>query len=126
MTSIALDTNGDWDVSSGTLTFLEGADETAQKVKARLSFHRGEWFLDLSQGVPYFEAFLVKNPDIDALRQVVRKIILDTPGVKSVDTLTLDWDRKRRRMSMTFQARHDSGAIIVGGRGDAFVVEVRS
>ena len=124
MTTIALDSNGDWDITGGRLSLITDAAECAQKVKARLSFHRGEWFLDLRQGVPYFEAFLVKNPDIDSIRQIVQRIILDTPGVKTLDSLVLDWDRRRRKLNFTFQARHDSGAIIRGGRGAAFIVEV--
>lgn len=125
MATIALDTDGDWDITGGRLTLLTDAPECAQKLTARLRFFRGEWFLDLRQGVPYFEAMLVQNPDINAVRQIIWRIITETPGVKSLESLTLNWDKRTRKLQVLFQATHDSGAIIQGGRGAPFIIEVQ-
>jgi hypothetical protein len=38
------------------------ADEFAQRLRVRLSFFKGEWFLNLDEGMPYYQLILVKGP----------------------------------------------------------------
>ncbi len=52
---VALTTGGhDWDLSSGTFTFTSGLDGVAQAIDFNIRLHRGEWFMDLAKGIPYF------------------------------------------------------------------------
>lgn len=45
----------DFDLSSGTFKFTSGLDGVAQAIHFGILMHRGEWFMDLTKGIPYFE-----------------------------------------------------------------------
>ncbi|MFY1894735.1 hypothetical protein ACOTCN_12180 [Achromobacter xylosoxidans] len=46
----------------GRASLIDGAAKVAQQIKVTLLAFLGEWFLDTSFGVPYFEEVLVKTP----------------------------------------------------------------
>lgn len=96
-------TTGDLDISGKDfrLTVEETGEALAQRLSIRLDFARGEWALDLRQGVPYFEEILVKNPDLIGVRAIFREVILETPGVESIDQLDLDLDTAQRILRVT-------------------------
>lgn len=108
---IALDDDGDLSVSGGDLQLVSGADAIVQAVRIRLQFFRGEWFLDVDAGVPYFQDVLVKNPDPNVLQAVFRAAILETPGISELTALSIDFDRTNRRLSVSYRADTDVGEI---------------
>lgn len=99
-------------LTNGHLTFLEGHEAIAQKVKIRLWFFRGEWYLDQREGIPYWTRLFVKDPDLPALEAMFRRVIQGTPGIAIVDRLTLELDRATREASLSFAAKTDAGATI--------------
>lgn len=79
------------------IQIVRGVDAYAQRLRARLRFFKGEWFLDKRQGMPYFEAILVKNPDISLIQSIFRQAVLSTPGTQSIyrmDTRLVSVERK--------------------------------
>lgn len=106
-------------LTNGHLTFIQGHEAIAQKVKIRLWFFLGEWYLDQREGIPYWTRVLVKNPDIPGLESMFRRVIAETPGVAVVERLTLTLDRATRAATLDFSARTDEGALIELG---AFLV----
>lgn len=113
----------EWDLTldaTGNLVFVTGADAVAQRVRSRLQFFRGEWFLDTRQGVPYFEDILVKNPRRELVVSLLREAILETPGVASITTFSLSIDNATRSASVTFKALTtdgdtvDVGPVLIG------------
>lgn len=106
---ILLDSTGDIDVSQQDLHQTSGMQAVIQGVSIRLKFFMGEWFADLSVGVPYFQQVLVKNPNINVLTSVFRTIILGTPGVNSLSSLSLDYNASARTLSVTFAGDTDFG-----------------
>ncbi len=85
--SIKLDAAGDLDVAGGRLSFVTRGARAKQKLRVRLSTILKEWFLDERVGVPYFEEILVKNPDLDRVREIYRDVVLGTPEVASCETV---------------------------------------
>ena len=63
---------------------------------------------------------LVKNPDLGAIAEIYREVLLGDEGIQDLDTLTLDLDDSTRALSISFEALHVSGAPIVF---DQFVLE---
>ena len=63
---------------------VEGANQTAQQIKIALLTFFGEWFMDTTIGVPYFEQVLIKSPEKAKIENVFRKKILDVANVKRV------------------------------------------
>lgn len=127
MSAFALDpVYNDFAFTSGRMSLVTGPAETAQKLNARLAMTKGSWFLDTQQGTPWFQALLVKNPSVPALTQILRSIILGTPGVKSIISMPVAYDPANRLITWgPIQIQHDSGAQITGGRGQPFIVDTQ-
>ena len=99
-----------WDlvVETDDLLLIEGDAAIGQGVRFAFGFFLGEWFLDESQGLPYFTEILVKNPNLVAVREWFRLTIAESPGIASIETLQLVF-APNRRLSVTFSA--NGGAI---------------
>jgi hypothetical protein len=81
----------------------------------KLSMWLGEWYLDLSQGTPWLTILGVKNPDLNAVRQVLQGIIAGTPPVNVVNDVSLAFDTTTRNLTWSWTATLDSGVVITGG-----------
>ncbi len=96
----------------------------AIKLKHRLAFVLGEWFLDQRLGVPYFDVVFVKNPDIEVIRRMFRRIILSCPPIADVKSLDVYFLKAERKLVYEFQAVAEDGRTITGGSGNEFIVGV--
>lgn len=109
---LALSRDHDLDVGLlGELSFIDGAERISQQVKVTLLAFLGEWFLDTSFGVAYFESILVKSPDRASIEAVLRARIRAVPGVDRVRRLDLDIERELRILRVTFEADTAAGRI---------------
>lgn len=100
-TDIGLGDDGDLDTSTGDLVLLSDVDAVRQDVDIRLQFFRGEWFLNLDEGIPYYEEVLVKNPKLGAIKSIFIDAILSTPLVSAVNDLVLEYDAVLRTLAVT-------------------------
>lgn len=64
------------------LVLVDGANQKAQQIKIALLTFLGEWFLDTSIGVPYFEQVLLKTVDKVKVENIFRQKIIAVKGVK--------------------------------------------
>lgn len=92
------------DPSTGDIQLLDNARRVAQQIKVTLLLFLGEWFLDISFGVPYLESVLIKNPRMATIQAVLRARIADVPGVVRIRRLDLEFNRQARHLSVTFDA----------------------
>lgn len=103
------------DPSTHDLVLVDGAAQLVasveQKIKIRLLFIRGEWFLDIEAGIPYIDQVFVKQPNIDLLRALYRTEIIETPGVLAVREMRVTFISSTRRLSISFTADSDAGEI---------------
>lgn len=108
MIDLKLDTDT-WDivVEGGDLVLVDGVAAVAQGVSFALRFFLGEWYLDESQGIPYFTEILVKNPNLIAVREWFRLAIAESPGIESIETLQLTYTSDRR-LTVTYSANGGS------------------
>jgi hypothetical protein len=105
---------GDIQITAGEPALTSGIDAIRQHLQMRLSTFRGEWFLDPTVGVPYFDDVFKKNPDLTILNAVFTKAILDTPGVLSLTTLSFDL-KTDRTLDVTFDAMTTDGVLSYSG-----------
>ncbi len=93
------------------LLLVGGAGRIRQQIKVTLLTWLGEWFLDTRFGVPYLERVLKKNPNFSHIRGIIRGKILAVPGVKSIKSLVLSFDRPTRLLTITYEADTDEGIV---------------
>jgi hypothetical protein len=103
--------NGTTTIQKYEIWSINGADKVAQQIKINLLSFLGEWFLDNTYGVPYLEDILIKNPRMAVVENILRNHIMDIPNVTSIDSLTVNWDRKARNLGVQFTCETDLGPI---------------
>ncbi|MCQ9124370.1 hypothetical protein [Rodentibacter caecimuris] len=94
------------------LVLADGVNQKAQQIKVVLLTFLGEWFLDTTIGLPYFDEILVKNPDSSRIQSIFRKKIMGIKGVLSIEQLSLEFNRKERVLSVQFSAKTVEGMIM--------------
>lgn len=99
-----------------------GLEAVWQRLVARLHMFKGEWFLDTRQGLPYFQAIFVKNPNINLVASLFRRVILDTPGVLEVRSLVPVFDPKSRAFTLSSLEVVLSGGVIFRPQPGTFIV----
>ncbi len=115
--------SGDIDMTSGKVTIVRDPDQcTAIKLTNRFKLFLGEWFRDSRIGVPYIQLVFVKNPDLGSIGQLFKRVATQTPNVKDVLALGLDFLSSSRQLIAQLKVRTLTGAIIEGGPGVPFIV----
>jgi len=115
---------GDLKLEKGQLVFVSGADHVQNKIAHRLGFFLGEWFLDTRQGLPYYRDVFRKRPDLDVIRSVFRHVIVHTPGVKALRSLSLSYDESARELTVGFEAVTTDDDVIIQEGDRTFIVRV--
>ncbi|MFY0477092.1 hypothetical protein [Achromobacter marplatensis] len=109
---LALSADHDLDLDLlGRAAFVDGADRIAQQIKTTLLAFLGEWFLDTSFGVPYFEDVLVKSPDRASIEAIFRARIRAVPGVVRVRGLELQVERQLRVLRVAYDVDTAAGRL---------------
>lgn len=111
MSAIHLDADT-WDISfpAGLLRFTaDNVEAAVQSARLKFQFWRGEWFLDVTQGVPYIELVFVKPTNLPQLEALCRRILRSIPEIDAVPVVSLTHDRETRALTVDWE-------VIVGGR----------
>ncbi|WPF71399.1 hypothetical protein [Escherichia phage vB_EcoM_JL1] len=108
--NLALDSNHDIIIGRGT-TRISGAAQVAQLVKCRLLTIFGEWKLDNSLGLPWFEAIFTKQVRPSDIEAAIANIIRGTAGVQQLISIDIDADYRDRKLGISFTALSDYGDI---------------
>ena len=91
--------------------FIDNAERVAQQIKIQLLTFLGEWFLDVTHGVPYLNYVLVKNPNFTLIRELFREQILKVNGVSNLVSIDIDFNSATRQMSLSYEAETEYGMI---------------
>lgn len=96
-------------VHGGDLMIVDNAERVAQQVLITLREWLGEWFLKTSDGIPYLEYILVKNPNEAHIRQILTQAIESVEGVKDVTELEFAFNRILRTLTVSYEIDTDYG-----------------
>jgi hypothetical protein len=108
-----LDSNGDYSLGQGLSNFfINSPSAVAQAIQTTLLLFQGEWFLDTTAGVPWFNQIVgfTPKPTYDLLiKDAIRKV----QGVKSIISYSSFLDNTR---NLTINVRVDTiyGAVSLG------------
>lgn len=100
MSSLKQAANGDIVIADNQFSFVTGVDEVVQLLRHRLRTFLGEWFLDNTIGVPYFQDIFKKRPNPIAIEAGLKNEILSTPGVLELLKFDIDVDPTTRKMTV--------------------------
>lgn len=98
-------------VQGGDLMIVDNAERVAQQVLITLREWRGEWFLKTSDGIPYLEYILVKNPNEAHIRQILTQAIESVEGVRDVTELDFTFNHVLRTLAVAYEIDTDYGLI---------------
>lgn len=123
MTDLALDpATNDLAVTDGDLALVHGVADVRQRVVLALRKLAGEWYLDRTEGIPYLEAVLVRDPNVAAIDAIFRAEIASVHGVLAITSFASTYDAAARSYSFEFTALSTDGEFTVsataGSDGD--------
>ena len=93
----------------------DGTDPVLQSVIQNIKFIAAEWFLDNTQGVPWFQEIFVKNPDQDKVDSLLLAAIANTPGIVAVTYYKFTVNKAARGINVAFRAQKTTGIISYAG-----------
>jgi len=96
----------------------EGEESIAQRLKIRLRFFYREWVLDRSQGTKWFERVIRKGVTLYVADQEVRRVVLATSGVKSIESWRSTIDTSIRKYDVVFSVLTTQGQTLEFGFKD--------
>lgn len=98
-------------VNGQSLVTQTQAEVVAQRLKITLYTFLGEWFLDTSIGVPYFQQIFGKGRTKSAVDVIFQRFISNDPGVIEIREFQSTLSPQGRGYSMTFTVRVANNVI---------------
>ncbi len=108
---IKLDEDGDISLVNGDAqTTSIGAEDLAQRLRIRLNTFQGEWFMDNTLGIDWWNRVMGKNRSKMAVDALIQDSILKEPDalqiVSYISSISTD-----RKFSCSFRVRTEDGAV---------------
>lgn len=95
-----LDADGDYTLGTGRDFYVDSPEAVAQAVSTRLKLFQGEWFLDTTDGTPWFQDVLGKYTRA-TYDSVVRLRLLRTQGVLALLSFSSTYTGETRTLVQT-------------------------
>lgn len=113
MSDIKLKNDGDFDLSDGRLYLIDTLEDlTSQRLLIKLKTYRGEWFLDLSEGIPYFQRIFQRSSNAKTIADTLfRNEIINDSGVLNLNSFSSTLS-SNGTYSLNFSIQTVSGEIV--------------
>lgn len=96
----------------GDITFtLNKAELARQWLQTRLKTLKGEWFLDITQGIDWLTLLSKRNSYLE-VDTAIKKVILLSPYIVKLLSYSTELDRENQKYSVTFSAQVEDGEVI--------------
>ena len=83
-------------INNGKFKKISGADEVRQRVRVALKHYKEEYFLNVLNGLPWYKQMLGMKGSHTYLSNVIRKKILEVPGVVRILEFNLTYNGATR------------------------------
>lgn len=108
---IKLGEDGDISLVNGDAqTTSIGAEDLAQRLRIRLNTFQGEWFMDNTLGIDWWNRVMGKNRSKMAVDALIQDSILKEPDALQIVSYTSSISTNRK-FSCSFRVRTENGAI---------------
>lgn len=108
MSDICLDSNHDLKIESNDLVILTGLEAKVQKLTQKFKLFLGEWFLNTSKGIPYFQKIMTKQVNPSEIDAILKDVILSSEDVIELISFDLQLNSDRKLL-LTFSVRFEEG-----------------
>ena len=98
-----LDNTGDIAIESGRLVIVSDVQAIKTQLQVRLNLVKGNWFLDLNEGLDYFGSILGKKQVDIELTSQFKRAILSTQGIDKLISFSAVFG-DNRQLEVTFKA----------------------
>lgn len=113
MKGFALDSNGDVIIENNRIKMIDGNELIRQKVQTVIGTNKGEWFLNIDEGID-FNNLLGKKKDDEIIRNEIIQGLQQVDSSFVLETFNCDFDRKNRKLTVNFKAKNSDGEIVSG------------
>ena len=100
-----IDENGDYTFGNGQYDFLVDIEAVPQAIKTKIRLLRGEWWEDLSEGLPFYQEiagqFIKSEEEKDIVTRLYCNRITDVIQVNSFLSVNSEFDNENRKYSLT-------------------------
>jgi hypothetical protein len=110
---LKLDDDHDLAIENNAVVLVSGAQEVRQRLIERLLTFQGEWFLDTTIGVPYYQDILKKAVDAAVIEAIFKTEIIETPGILELLDFDTDYSASTRQFDVAFVVRSTTGEVSV-------------
>lgn len=104
----------DLEIVDGDLQLVSNGPEVVQSVKIYILFIRGDWFLDLLLGLPWFTEMFSPLSSFSRKRSLLKETILNVDGVKQLKNFTFGQDKVNRGVAVTFEVTTEYDTTEIG------------
>ena len=102
---IYLDENHDWDLDGQDLRMTTPQEDVVQRLSIKLQFLLGEWFLDITKGLPYTQDFFEQQTTLSDIYEIFRIAIKETEGVEELVDLSITPTESDKTLRVDFEVR---------------------
>ena len=106
-----LDENGDYSFGNNSLDYIKDNDAVVQAIKTKLYLFYGEWWEDISLGLPMFQSILGQVSNENLRRTVIllsAEQIQNVEGVSSVDSIVVAISARKLTLSIDVTTEYGS------------------
>ena len=98
------------------LTTNDSDQEIEQRIRQNLLTYLGEWFLDITIGIPYLQLVYQKGVPAIMIEAAFKDVITNTPWVAALTQFDpIDLDSATRRLTVNFSVRTINNTITAIG-----------
>ncbi len=105
------DSKGDWLIANNSVALIDGSAQVKQIIREHLRTFLGEFFLDTTLGVPYFQTIMQKGISQTIIEGIFKSQILSCDGVIELTSFTITINAETRKLKLDFSALTDNGPI---------------
>lgn len=109
---LEIDSTGDLIIENNEFQLIDGYEEIKQLLTSRLKTFYGEYFLDVTYGIPYYQTILEKGINPSILYNIFTKVIVETDGITELNKLNIDYDKTNRTCILTFDVKTEDGRLV--------------
>jgi len=109
---IAFNKDHDMHLDGADIAFTDDNTMLIQKLIIELQFLFGEWFLDVTKGIPYTQFIFEQGSGLDDIYNIFYTKIVNTEGVENIQKLELTPDPNNKGLRVDFAVNSNMSGVV--------------